>query len=79
MSNHPNRGHGPSKNPTVAEIKAAREVAGLSQAASAALVYRSTRNWEQWEQGGDNARRMCPAIFELYLIKTGQMKVKKHV
>lgn len=74
MSNHPNRGESPAKNPTVLEIKEARGKSGLSQAAAAALVYRTTRNWEQWEQGGENGRRMDPAIFELFLIKTGQLK-----
>lgn len=75
MPNHPNRGKSPAKNPTVLEIKEAREKSGLTQAAASALVYRTTRNWEQWEQGGENGRRMDRAIFELFLIKTGQIKI----
>jgi DNA-binding transcriptional regulator YiaG len=69
MSNHPNRSKGPkgpAANPTPEEIKAAREAAGLSQSAAGALVYRSLRNWQQWE-GGE--RRMDPALWELFRLK----------
>lgn len=67
MPNHPNRGpKGPSANPSPAEIKAARESVGLTQGAAAALIYRTARNWQQWE-GGD--RRMDPALWELFRIK----------
>ena len=68
MPNHPNRGpKGPSANPAPAEVRAARESAGLTQAQAAALVYASLRNWQQWEQAeGSNARRMHPAIWELF-------------
>ena len=72
MSNHPNRraGH-PARNPTSAEVRAAREAAGLTQAEAAALVHASTRNGQQWEQAeGANVRRMHPGLWELFRIKT---------
>ena len=50
MTNHPNRGpKGPSSNPHPAEIRAAREEAGLTQSQAAALVHSSPRNWQQWK------------------------------
>lgn len=73
MSNHPNRSAGhPARNPAPAEVRAAREAAGLTQTQAAALVYASLRNWQQWEQEeGANARRMHPGLWELFHIKTG--------
>ena len=74
MSNHPNRGAGhPARNPTAAEVRAAREAAGLTQAQASSLVYASLRNWQQWEQseGASSARRMHPAIWELFRMKAG--------
>jgi hypothetical protein len=50
---------------------AAREAAGLTQTQSAALVYATLRNWQQWEQEtGTNVRRMHPGLWELFLLKT---------
>jgi DNA (cytosine-5)-methyltransferase 1 len=71
MTNHPNRSVGhPARNPSPADVRAAREAAGLTQAQAAALVYASPRNWQQWEQeAGSNARRMHPAIWELFRLK----------
>ncbi len=68
MSSHPNRSRerGPGANPTPAEVRAAREAAGLSQTAAGALVYSSLRAWQAWELG---ERRMHPAIWELWRIK----------
>ena len=74
MSNHPNRSAGhQARNPSHAEVRAAREAAGLTQAQAAALVYASLRNWQQWEQaeGASSARRMHPAIWELFRMKAG--------
>lgn len=75
MSNHPNRSAGhPARNPTPAEVRAAREAAGLTQAQAAALVYANLRAWQRWEadeQTTETARRMHPAIWELFRIKTG--------
>lgn len=49
------------------EIVAARKVAGLTQAQAAALVHTTCRTWQQWEAGD---RRMHPAFWELFRIKT---------
>ena len=72
MSNHPNRSAGnPARNPSPAEVRTAREAAGLTQAQAAALVHASVRNWQQWEQAeGANARRMHPGLWELFRLKT---------
>ena len=68
MTNHPNRGQsGPASTPTPAAIRAAREAAGLSQTAAAALIHSSLGAWQKWEAG---ERRMHPAFFELFLIKS---------
>ncbi len=71
MASHPNRraGH-PARNPTPAEIRAAREAAGLTQTQAAALVHASPRNWQQWEQeAGSNVRRMHPGLWDLFRLK----------
>ena len=68
MTNHPNRGRrvNPAANPPPDTIRAAREVAGMTQAQAGAVVYSSMRAWQQWEAG---ERRMHPAIWELYVTK----------
>jgi DNA-binding transcriptional regulator YiaG len=45
-----------------------REEFLLTQAQAAELLYRSERNWQQWESG---ERRMDPALWELFRIKVG--------
>lgn len=72
MPNHPNRrANHPARNPSPAEVRAAREAAGLTQAQAAALVYASPRNWQQWEQPeGKSMRRMHPGLWELFRIKS---------
>lgn len=69
MTNHPNRSRNASagRNPLPAEIRAAREAAGLTQTAAGALVHTSLRNWQQWEAGD---RKMHPAFWELFGLKT---------
>jgi putative transcriptional regulator len=54
-------------NPTPTEIKEARQRAGLSTSAAAALVHRTQRNWQQWEAGD---RAMDAALWELFALKT---------
>ncbi|RQR65547.1 XRE family transcriptional regulator [Burkholderia sp. Bp9125] len=54
-------------HPAPSAIKAAREAAGLTQSAAAALLYKTTRAWQWWEAG---EREMDPALWELFLIKT---------
>jgi DNA-binding transcriptional regulator YiaG len=73
MANHPNRGRSQStaRNPTAAEVRAARETAGLTQAEAAELIYSTLRAWQNWEaDGGEEARRMHPGLFELFVLKT---------
>lgn len=55
------------KNPTPKQIKAARARAGLSQAASAALIYKSLRQWAYYESGKSV---MDLTAWELFQIKT---------
>jgi len=70
MPNHPNRGaRTAASNPEPAAITAAREAAGLTQARAAAVVHANLRSWQKWE-GGE--RNMHPAVFELFMLKTGQ-------
>src|SRR3954464_9945785 len=75
MANHPNRGRGrgmrSAANPTPAQIKAAREKAGLTQAAAAELVHTTWHTWQKWETPAADAnnRRMLPAIWELFQVK----------
>lgn len=67
MTGHPNRGpKGPFSNPTPAEIRAARESAGLTQTQAAELVRGTMRAWQEWEAGN---RRMHPGLWELFLRK----------
>lgn len=68
MTSHPNRsGVHASRNPTPAEVLAARSAVGLSQTAAGALVHTTCRTWQQWEAGD---RRMHPAFWELFLLKS---------
>lgn len=57
--------HGPHPE----EIKAARKASGLTQAQAGALVHCHWRSWQDWESG---RRSMHPAIWELFLLKTGR-------
>lgn len=76
MTAHPNRSRaaGPASNPDPAAIRSARESAGLTQAAAAALLWSSTQRWVKWEAppGDPNHRRMEPALWALFLLRTGQ-------
>lgn len=54
------------KSPSPDEVKAARQRAGLTQAAAAALIYCGWRAWQEWEAGN---RRMHPAYWELWALK----------
>ncbi len=67
MANHPNRGpKGPASTPLPAEIRAARQSAGLTQTQAAALIHGTMRAWQEWEAGN---RRMHPGLWELFLLK----------
>lgn len=65
---------GEISNPTPQHIRAARIAAGLTQKEAANLVQHSQRAWENWESASNSGRSMHPAIFELFLIKTHQLK-----
>jgi putative transcriptional regulator len=72
MPDHSSRTKAPpgpvsNPNPTPGDIRAVREAAGLTQCQAAALIYRTARNWQQWE-GGE--RRMDPALWELFRLKS---------
>jgi putative transcriptional regulator len=74
MANHPNRSKAsPSlaANPSPETIRAQREALGLSQAAAAAIIYSAERSWQDWESG---ARRMHPAFWELWMMKTERFR-----
>ena len=79
MTNHPNRSRAanPANNPTPGEIYWARIDAGLTQKQAGELVYVSERAWRNWEADSSimSHRRMHPAIWELFLIKTNQMDI----
>ena len=57
-------------SPDKAAVLAARKAAGLTQEEAAALIYRTKRNWQQWE-GGERA--MDAALFELFQAKAGRV------
>lgn len=63
------------KLPSPAEILAAREAAGLTQAAAGELVHVGVRTWQKWEYG---ERDMDGATWELFLIKTKQQQLARH-
>lgn len=73
MPNHPNRGRGKAlgRTPKPEEVRAAREAAGLSQTAAAALIHATLRTWQNWEadESDPNHRRMHPGLWELFLLK----------
>jgi len=70
-TNHPNRSRRgvPAANPRPEDIRAARAAFGHTQTQAARSIYCTLRAWQQWEAGD---RRMHPAMFELYKIKTKQ-------
>lgn len=73
MPNHPNRGpKGPSANPGPAEIRAAREAAGLTQTEAGALIHGTLRAWQEYEAGN---RRLHPGLWELFRAKTGAITI----
>lgn len=59
--------------PTPNQIIEARQTAGHSRNQAAALVYVKYRTWQDWELG---TAKMPGAAFELYQLKTGQIRLK---
>ena len=60
------------KQPTPADVKSARAAAGLTQTQAAALIYKKLLAWQRYESGD---RAMDYALYELFMLKTGQMKL----
>lgn len=58
----------PHTKPSTKTVLEARQAAGLTQTEAAAVVYRTLRNWQQWEAGD---RQMDAALFELFCLKCG--------
>lgn len=57
--------------PTPAQVKQARTDAGLTQTQAAETIYCSLGAWKKWESG---EREMHPSFFDLFLIKTKQVR-----
>jgi DNA (cytosine-5)-methyltransferase 1 len=53
--------------PTPEQIRAVRKAHNLTQTKAATVIHSSLRTWQQWEAG---ARRMHPAFWELFVLKT---------
>ena len=60
------------KSPNSQEIKKARNAVKLTQQQSANVVFAAVRIWRYYEAG---QRKMPPAIWELFMLKTGQTKL----
>lgn len=63
--------------PAPAEVRAAREAAKHTTKQAATTIYGTTKAWEEWESDVQGGRRMHPAFFELYLLKTGQKTLEQ--
>lgn len=69
MANHPNRSkraESSARNPTPAQIRAAREAAGLTQTEAAAVLGRSLSWWQRIESTTDSNRRMDPVLWHCW-------------
>ena len=60
------------KQPTPADVKSARAAVGLTQTQAATLIYKKLLAWQRYESG---ERAMDYALYELFLIKTGQIDI----
>ena len=58
------------KQPTPAEIKAARTEQKLTQAQAAELVHASAKAWQNWESEKGNGRKMALSAWALFLLRT---------
>lgn len=61
----------PYQYPKPETIKQARIDAKLSQTVAASLIQCSRNAWQQWEKG---SRKMHPAFFELWILKTNHLR-----
>jgi len=62
------------KQPAPSEIKSARLAAGLTQTEAATLVHAGLKTWQNWESESGEARAMPLAAWELFLIKTTELR-----
>jgi len=62
------------KQPTPQQIIAARHAVNKTQSQCAAIVHTTLRAWQMWEAGD---RKMPTGLWELFLLKTGQIKLVK--
>ena len=60
------------EKPTPEQIKEARKSLGFTQTQAAAVIYKKLLAWQRYESG---ERNMDPALYELFLLKTGQLKL----
>jgi DNA-binding transcriptional regulator YiaG len=77
-TNHPNRDRAKGRNnpcatPSADEIRALRVALGMTQEVAAELVCYSARGWKHLEAG---ERRMHPAAWQLFLLKTAHLPRK---
>lgn len=61
---------------TPADIRSARERAGLTQTQAAAIVNRTLRTWQHWEAG---TRTMGQGFQELFRLKVAALKAPPKV
>ena len=62
------------KQPTPADVKSARIAAGLTQTRAAAVIHKKLLAWQRYESGD---RSMDCALYELFMLKTGQTELPK--
>lgn len=70
MTAHPNRSKqtaSPAANPAPVDIRLTRDALGLTQTDAAKVIHSTLRGWQSYESG---ERRMHPAFWELFLLKT---------
>lgn len=60
-------------HPTPDQIRAIRSASGLTQAASAALIYAADRTWRQWEAGDAAMPRASAELWCLALVRSGHL------
>lgn len=65
--------------PSPAQIKQAREQAGLTQTQAAEMIYKGLRTWQGWEtaEGLPGHRKMDLAFWELFRIKITMRNERK--
>jgi DNA-binding XRE family transcriptional regulator len=83
VANHPNRNKKKltiGDNPSPAEIRRAREDAGLTQTQAGELIHATLRAWQNYETDDSSAehRKMHPALWELFQVKCAARKLLDH-